>query len=235
MLEDGGRKYVAKFPSSSDRFNVVKAEYVAMRLAGIAGLNVAPVRLVRSLDRDVLLVEPFDREAVEGGWRRRALVSALTLLGLDEMMAAYASYESFAETVRVRFDSPRLALRELFSRMTFNILSGDTDDHARNHAAFWDGILPSHSMSVAHWIASGWPLDIRWLPRFADGALISVHLTPRSGAVPTEQDRPSLSSALLSFIRLESAGGILLGSLACAVAAAVVLGATVPRNREPHA
>ena len=41
--------------------------------------------------------------------------------------------------VRVRFDSPRLALRELFSRMTFNILSGNTDDHARNHAAFWDG------------------------------------------------------------------------------------------------
>ena len=31
-----------------------------------------------------------------------------------------------------------------------------------------------------------------------------------SGAVPTEQDRPGLSSALLSFIRLESAGGILL-------------------------
>ena len=139
LLQDGGRKYVAKFSSSSDRFNVVKAEYVAMRLADIAGLNVAPVRLVRSLDKDVLLVERFDREAVEGGWRRRALVSALTLLGLDEMMAAYASYENLAETVRVRFDSPRLTLRELFSRMTFNILSGNTDDHARNHAAFWDG------------------------------------------------------------------------------------------------
>ena len=30
-------------------------------------------------------------------------------------------------------------LRELFSRMTFNILVGNSDDHARNHAAFWDG------------------------------------------------------------------------------------------------
>jgi len=30
-------------------------------------------------------------------------------------------------------------LRELFSRIVFNILSGNTDDHARNHAAFWDG------------------------------------------------------------------------------------------------
>ena len=31
-------------------------------------------------------------------------------------------------------------LRELFSRITFNILAGNNDDHARNHAAFWDGI-----------------------------------------------------------------------------------------------
>jgi serine/threonine-protein kinase HipA len=30
-------------------------------------------------------------------------------------------------------------LRELFSRITFNILTGNNDDHARNHAAFWDG------------------------------------------------------------------------------------------------
>ncbi len=29
-------------------------------------------------------------------------------------------------------------MRELFARIVFNILSGNTDDHARNHAAFWD-------------------------------------------------------------------------------------------------
>jgi serine/threonine-protein kinase HipA len=30
-------------------------------------------------------------------------------------------------------------LRELYQRIVFNILCGNTDDHARNHAAFWDG------------------------------------------------------------------------------------------------
>jgi serine/threonine-protein kinase HipA len=30
-------------------------------------------------------------------------------------------------------------LRELFARITFNILTGNSDDHACNHAAFWDG------------------------------------------------------------------------------------------------
>ena len=30
-------------------------------------------------------------------------------------------------------------LKELFVRMTFNLLVGNPDDHARNHAGFWDG------------------------------------------------------------------------------------------------
>ena len=67
------------------------------------------------------------------------MVSALTLLELDERMAAHASYEALADIVRARFTAPMETLRELFARMTFNILVGNTDDHARNHAAFWDG------------------------------------------------------------------------------------------------
>ena len=139
LIQDGRTKYIAKFSCAADTYSVVKAEFVAMRLAGIAGLNVAPVRLVRAMDKDALLVERFDREAVAGGWARRAMVSALTLLGLNELMARYASYEDLADIIRARFSAPRQTLEELFSRMTFNVLVGNTDDHARNHAAFWDG------------------------------------------------------------------------------------------------
>ena len=55
------------------------------------------------------------------------------------MMARYASYEKFAEIIRHRFTDPKETLEELFSRLVFNILCGNNDDHARNHAAFWDG------------------------------------------------------------------------------------------------
>ncbi|MFW8641922.1 HipA domain-containing protein [Rhizobium beringeri] len=48
-----------------------------------------------------------------------------------------------AELVRSRFSSPLKTLEELFSRLCFNILVGNTDDHARNHAAFWDGEMLS--------------------------------------------------------------------------------------------
>ncbi|MBF0336011.1 MAG: type II toxin-antitoxin system HipA family toxin, partial [Alphaproteobacteria bacterium] len=140
MIEAADRKLIAKFSSTGDTHDVVKGEFVAMRLAARAGLDVARVRLERAAGRDVLLVERFDRRKMgDDGWRRRAMVSALTLLGLDEMMARYASYQDLAEIVRHRFASPRETLRELFGRLVFNVLCGNTDDHARNHAAFWDG------------------------------------------------------------------------------------------------
>lgn len=135
-----GRKWIAKFSGSTDVLPMVKMEFVAMRLAALVGLDVAPVRLVQAAGKDVLLVERFDRVPLgTGQWRRRAMVSALTLLSLDEMMAPYASYEDLAEIIRHRFIDPRATLRELFAQLVFNILCGNTDDHARNHAAFWDG------------------------------------------------------------------------------------------------
>ncbi|SEJ96441.1 serine/threonine-protein kinase HipA [Sphingobium sp. AP50] len=139
LITDGDRKLIAKFSSTSDVYSVVKVEFVAMRLARRAGLHAAQVQLVKASGRDVLLVERFDRVRCDESWVRRAMVSALTLVGLDEMMARYASYEDLAEIIRHRFTDPTRTLHELFRRIMFNILIGNTDDHARNHAAFWDG------------------------------------------------------------------------------------------------
>ena len=139
LIEDGNKKYIAKFSSSTDTQSVVKAEFIAMELAAACGLNVAPVSLTRAAGKDVLLIERFDRVKADSGWHRKAMVSALTMLGLDEMMARYASYEDLAEIIRHRFTDPKDTLKELYGRICFNILCGNTDDHARNHAAFWDG------------------------------------------------------------------------------------------------
>jgi serine/threonine-protein kinase HipA len=139
LIEDQGSKYVAKFSSSTDIYSLVKAEYIAMRLAALAGLDAAPVRMTQAANKDVLLVERFDRQPSASGWTRRSMVSALTIFGLNDMTARYASYEDLAEIIRYRFTDPKRTLKELFSRLVYNILCGNTDDHARNHAAFWDG------------------------------------------------------------------------------------------------
>jgi serine/threonine-protein kinase HipA len=113
LLKDRERRLIGKFSSTTDTYPVVQGEFVAMELARRAGLDVAPARLVRVGGRFALLVDRFDRGAA--GHRRR-MVSALT--------------------VRARFDAPDATLRELFARISFNILCGNTDDHGRNHAAF---------------------------------------------------------------------------------------------------
>lgn len=136
LLGDGESRLIAKFSSTTDTFPVVKGEFVAMELARRAGIDVATVRLTKAHARDALLVERFDRP---GGGRRRAMVSALTMLELDEMGGRYASYADLADLIRARFTKPKATLRELFSRIVFNILCSNTDDHPRNHAAFWDG------------------------------------------------------------------------------------------------
>lgn len=139
LIESGTSKYIAKFSATNDTYSVVKAEYIAMRLAALCGLNAAPVKLVQALGKDVLLIERFDRSKIESGWTRKSMVSALTLFGLSDMTARYASYEDFAHMIRTRFIEPKKTLKELFGRVVFNILCGNNDDHARNHAAFWDG------------------------------------------------------------------------------------------------
>lgn len=136
LLSDGQRRLIAKFSSTTDAFALVKGEFVAMELARRAGIDAARVELTEALGKDALLVERFDRPAAGG---RRAMVSALTILGLDEWGGRYASYEALADEIRARFSDPRDTLRELFSRLVFNVLAGNTDDHARNHAAFWNG------------------------------------------------------------------------------------------------
>lgn len=134
LLADGGPGLIAKFSSTTDIRPVVKAEGVAMDLARRVGLNVAPVRVTQVAGKDVLLVERFDRP---GGGQRSHMVSALTILGLDEFTGArYGSYANLADHIRRSFTSPAATLREIFSRIVLNVLVGNTDDHPRNHAAF---------------------------------------------------------------------------------------------------
>lgn len=139
LVDDGDRKLIAKFSSASDPYPVVQGEYVAMELARRAGLAVAAVELIETMGRAVLLVERFDRRRIDAGWTRRPMVSALTMLGLHEMHVRYGSYVELASIIRARFTEPRATLRELFARITFNVLVGNIDDHPKNHAAFWDG------------------------------------------------------------------------------------------------
>lgn len=132
-LRDDGVEVIGKLSSSSDRYPVVKAEAAAMYLAAKAGVRTAETRLVRSFGRALLLVRRFDRGP--GGSRRHA-VSGLTLLGLEEMYGRYATYPDLVRRLDELGGPDPVGV---FDRVAANIALGNFDDHARNHAAFWDG------------------------------------------------------------------------------------------------
>lgn len=138
------RKMIAKFSASGDTYPVVCGEFVAMRLAKLAGIDAAAVEIRQMGEgmgkRDVLLVERFDRvRQASGKWTRRLVASALSWTQESELSAHHISYEQLAGHIEDSFERGREAQREMFTRLVFNVLVGNTDDHARNHAAFWTG------------------------------------------------------------------------------------------------
>lgn len=137
LLSDGSRELIAKFSSTTDTRPVIQAEAAATFLAACAGIRVASTEVRIVSGKKVLLLDRFDR--LPNG-ERKQMLSALTILGQNEMGARHSSYPDLADEIRKGpWNEVETTLRELFTRLVFNICIGNTDDHLRNHAAFWDG------------------------------------------------------------------------------------------------
>ncbi|MFT4011628.1 MAG: type II toxin-antitoxin system HipA family toxin [Nocardioidaceae bacterium] len=152
LLHDGsGRSLIAKFSSTSDRgLPVVNAEAACLDLARRAGITAPASEVTKSLGKDVLLVERFDRDR---HGHRFHTVSALTLLGLDPIAGRWATYPDLYDRLVDAGASPETGA-ELFDRIVFNVAISNSDDHARNHAAFWDGrtlgLTPAYDLAPGH-------------------------------------------------------------------------------------
>jgi serine/threonine-protein kinase HipA len=141
VVEDEEGLWVAKFPSRSDRWNNAAVEGAMLRLASECGLRASFGKRVRVAGRDVLLVRRFDRKRVDEGYLRHRMVSSLTVLRADENPQDRAkwSYVLLADELKRWVADPDEDLRELFSRMVFNALISNIDDHPRNHALIAEG------------------------------------------------------------------------------------------------
>lgn len=131
-------EWVAKFPSREDRYRLTRIEYATLRLARVAGIEVPEHRLIDVEDRDVLLARRFDRVETRVGIERRHMLSGLTMLGIHERDYGRGGYPELADWLRRFAAQPLVANHELFRRMLFNILVGNTDDHLRNHAVIYE-------------------------------------------------------------------------------------------------
>ncbi|WP_411880530.1 type II toxin-antitoxin system HipA family toxin [Polaromonas sp. YR568] len=124
--------WIAKFPSVRDEHDVGAWELVVQTLARGCGLAV-PQSLARKFasPHHTFLVRRFDRTP-QG---RLHFASAMTLTGrLDgDDGSAGASYLEIAQVLIEHGAQTDADLRELWSRIVFNMLVSNTDDHLRNH------------------------------------------------------------------------------------------------------
>lgn len=126
-LEDGTLA-IAKFPHPGDRWDVMAWEATALDLLQTAGIRTPHRRLAQVGERNVLILQRFDR-ADRG--RRIGYISAMTMLGAND--GDHRDYADVAAGVRDLSRSPRSDHRELFDRVVTSVGLGNTDDHLRNH------------------------------------------------------------------------------------------------------
>ena len=125
--------YVAKFPSRKDDYDVGNWEHFSHQLAIKAGISAAKTKVLASGERyHTLLSQRFDRTQ-EG--KRIHFASAMTLLGLSDGDNATSGhgYLDIVDFIIQNCTDVEKNLQELYRRVAFNICTGNSDDHFRNH------------------------------------------------------------------------------------------------------
>lgn len=137
LIEDNGISYLAKFNRTDDLFNVCRVEHASMtilRELSDVHVRVANTSMVSNLDDDVLLVERFDMQNQRPSHH---FISANSLINTAKLSNSSQSdsytYGALGEFIMKYGSQPKDA-HDLYARMVFNILIGNSDDHARNHA-----------------------------------------------------------------------------------------------------
>lgn len=133
ITDPNGGLWIAKFPSTNDEYDIGAWEMVVYELAINCGINVPQAQLHQFSSRyHTFLTNRFDRI---GQTQRIHFASAMTLLGQKDG-ADFHSGISYLDLVAFIVQNGREVtnnLLELWTRMVFNILVKNTDDHLRNH------------------------------------------------------------------------------------------------------
>lgn len=133
VTDPAGNLWIAKFPSTSDEYDIGAWEMVVWQIAVNAGINMAPAQLQHFSGRHhTFLTRRFDRTPNTG---RIHFASAMTLLGRQDGVD-YHDGLSYLDMVGFIIQNGRRVndnLRQLWTRMIFNMLVKNTDDHLRNH------------------------------------------------------------------------------------------------------
>jgi serine/threonine-protein kinase HipA len=130
IVDETGHLWIAKFPSANDEHDVALWEKLLHDMAGDCGINVPDSKVLQiGSGYHTFMVKRFDRTRTD----RYFYVSAMTMLNRsDTEDASYLELANFISTMGDP-DKIRDDLKELFTRVAFNVATANRDDHLRNH------------------------------------------------------------------------------------------------------
>jgi serine/threonine-protein kinase HipA len=153
IVDEEGSAWIAKFSRANDTINNPVVEYATMSLMAKAGIEVPEIR-AKSIGShgDCFLIKRFDREQGPGIHfiSAHALFNVERLRDYGDATKDPASYVALARILLKRSAKPKEDCEQLFRRMVFNIIIGNTDDHARNHAMLFDVVRGEWRLSPAY-------------------------------------------------------------------------------------
>lgn len=150
-VSDSDTTYLAKFNRPDDLFNHAKVEHATMNMLNeLTSCRVAKTQVVETNNGDVLLVERFD---LLGTRPTHHFISANSLINVSSInpssLSERYSYGFLAEFI-LKYSSVAEDASELYQRMVFNVLIGNTDDHTRNHAFLYSFETKNWRLSPAY-------------------------------------------------------------------------------------
>lgn len=170
---DGSEPWLLKFDTDREGRPTPygRLEYAYALMAGAAGIDIAPCRLIGERDRAHFATRRFD---IDANGRRLHRISLCGLMHADfNLPGAGWSYDLLMRALRL-LAAPLDRRPQLFRRIAFNIVARNQDDHTKNHeflcdpdTGHWD-IAPAFDLTYAH--GEGWTREHQmWLQGKADG------------------------------------------------------------------
>lgn len=138
VIDQSGLLAIGKFPSINDDRSITRGEVLALRLAALAGIDVAHARIEPIEGVPVALIQRFDRTADSGRIPYMSAASMLQASRQDEH-----SYTEIVDAMRAYSGDPVADAQQLWRRIVFNHLITNVDDHLQNHgflhvgSGFW--------------------------------------------------------------------------------------------------
>jgi len=134
VADDGGGlpdrydSWMVKFRSAQDPQEIGAEEYAYSLMAADAGVDVPATRLIKTRTASYFATRRFDRTS-------QGCVHVQTVSGLVEAdhTAPTIDYDTLLKITRLLTRDER-HVRQMFRRMTFNVLAHNRDDHSKNHA-----------------------------------------------------------------------------------------------------